>query len=100
MAKREIVWTRNSEIQLQEILSFYSQRNKSQNYSLKLYSKFKTELKKVALKPEIGLKTKLDLIRGLIVGDFILFYKILDDKILVLKVWNCKQNPDKLNISR
>lgn len=100
MAKREIVWTKNSEIQLQEILAFYTQRNKSRNYSLKLYSKFKTELKNVALKPEIGLKTKLDQIRGLIVGDFILFYKILDDKILVLKVWNCKQNPDKLNISR
>ena len=100
MAKREIVWTKNSEIQLQEILEFYTQRNKSRNYSLKLYRNFKTELKNVALKPEIGLKTKLDQIRGLIVGDFILFYKILDDKILVLKVWNCKQNPDKLNISR
>lgn len=100
MAKREVVWTRNSEIQLQEILEFYTQRNKSRNFALKLYRKFKTELKNVALKPEIGLKTKLDQIRGLIVGDFILFYKILDDKILILKVWNCKQNPDKLNIPR
>ena len=100
MAKRVIVWTRNSEIQLQEILEFYIQRNKSRNYSLKLYGKFKAELKNVALKPEIGLKTKLDQIRGLIVGDFILFYKIFDDKIMVLKVWDCKQNPDKLNIPR
>jgi toxin YoeB len=100
MAKRKIVWTRNSEIQLQEILEFYTQRNKSRIFSLKLYRKFKTELKNVALKPEIGLKTKLDQIRGLIVGDHIIFYKILDDKILVLKVWDCKQNPDKLNIPR
>lgn len=100
MAKREIVWTRNSEIQLQEILVFYTKRNKSRNYSLKLYRKFKAELKNVALKPEIGLKTKLDQVRGLIVGDYFLFYKILHDKILVLKVWDCKQNPDKLNIPR
>jgi plasmid stabilization system protein ParE len=100
MANREIVWTRNSEIQLQEILEFFIARNKSNQYSLKLYNKFKSELKIAAQNPEIGIKTKLDQIRGLIVGDYILFYEILNDKILVLKVWDSKQNPEKLDIAR
>ena len=100
MAKREIVWTNVSEIQLQEILEFFTQRNKSTQYSRKLYKKFKTELNTAAKNPEIGIKTKLDQISGLIIEDYILFYEILEDRILVLKVWDCRQNPDKLNIPR
>ena len=87
MAKtREVVWTKNSEIQLQEILEFFKLRNKSNQYSQKLYKQFKTELKTAAQRPDIGIKTKLEKIRGLIVGDYILFYEIGEDKILVLKV--------------
>ena len=85
---------------MQEILEFFIVRNESNLYSLKLYNKFKSELKIAAQNPEIGIKTKLDQIRGLIVGDYILFYEILNDKILVLKVWDSKQNPEKLDIAR
>ena len=100
MAKREVIWTKNSEIQLQEILGFFTKRNKSGLYSRKLYKKFKTELITVSKNPESGIKTKLDQIRGLIIEDYILFYEILDDLIIILKVWDCRQNPDKLNIPR
>jgi len=98
MAKREIIWTNISEIQLHEILDFYTNRNKSGAYSKKLYLKFKTELKTVATNPEVGIKTRLDQIRGIIIDDYILFYEILENKILILKVWDCRQNPDTLNI--
>ena len=100
MAQREIIWTNVSEIQLKEILDFFTKRNKSGLYSKKLYQKFKAELKTAAKNPEIGIKTKLNMIRGLIIGEYILFYEILEDKILILKVWDCRQNPDKLNIAR
>jgi len=46
MAKREITWSKNSVIQLHEILEYYTLRNKSNSYSIKLYQKFKTELSK------------------------------------------------------
>lgn len=100
MAKREVIWTKVSEIQVQEILELYTQRNKSGQYSRKLYKKFKTELKAAAKNPEVGVKTKLDQIRGLIIEDYILFYEILYDRIIILKVWDCRQNPDKVNIPR
>ena len=100
MAKREVVWTRNSEFQLQKILEFYDVKNKSNLYSIKLYQKFKSELKIASQKPEIGVKTKIENVRGLIVDNYILYYEILEDIIMVLKVWDCRQNPDKLNISR
>ncbi len=100
MAKREVIWTKNSEIQLQEILEFFTKRNKSGLYSRKLYKKFKTELLTVSKTPELGIKTKLDQIRGLIIEDYIVVYEILEVSIIVLKVWDCRQNPDKLNIPR
>jgi len=100
MAKREIIWTKVSEIQLQEILEFFTKRNKSGLYSKKLYKEFKTEIKIAAKNPEFGIKTKLDQIRGLIIEDYIIFYEILEDRIMILKVWDCRQNPDKLNIPR
>lgn len=100
MARREVIWTKVSEIQLKEILEFFTNRNKSGEYSRKLYKKFKAELKTVSKNPELGIKTKLDLIRGLIIEDYIIFYEILEDRIIILKVWDCRQNPDKLNIPR
>jgi plasmid stabilization system protein ParE len=98
MDRRKVVWTKNSEIQLHEILEFFTKRNKSGLYSSKLYKKFKAELKTVAKNPELGIKTKLEQIRGLIIDDYILFYEILDDRIIILKVWDCRQDPGKLNI--
>jgi hypothetical protein len=53
MAKREIVWTKISETQLQNIIE-----------------------------------------------DYIIFYEILEDRILILKIWDCRQNPDNLTIQR
>ena len=100
MVKRKVVWTKNAEIQLQEILEFFTERNKSGQYSLRLYKEIKEKLKSDAKRPDLGIKTKLGQIRGLIIGDYILFYEILEDKILVLKVWDCRQNPDKLDIPR
>ncbi|MDO9256612.1 MAG: hypothetical protein Q7U54_13930 [Bacteroidales bacterium] len=67
MAKREVIWTKVSEIQLQEIPEFYTKRNQSSQYSRKLYKKFKTEIKTAAINPESGIKTKLNLIWGLII---------------------------------
>jgi plasmid stabilization system protein ParE len=100
MAKRKVVWTKDSEVQLQGILEFFTLRNKSSVYSRKLYKKFKTELLSVSKKPELGIKTQLDQIRGLIIEDYILFYEILEDRIVILNVWDCRQNPVKLNIPR
>ncbi len=100
MAKREVIWTKNSEIQLQEILEFFTKRNKNGNYSRKLYKRFKTELNIVSINPELGIKTKLDQIRGLIIEDYVLFYEIQEGRILILKVWDCRQNPDSLSIPR
>ena len=76
MVKQKIVWSNKAKIKLLEIFEFYSERNKSKTYSKKLYFKFNKELSVLLKQPEIGVKTELDTVRGLIVGEFILFMKL------------------------
>jgi len=98
MVKRKIVWSNRAKIKLFEILEFYNERNKSTTYSKKLYKKFTKELLLLKKQPEIGIKTDLDNVRGLIVEDFILFYEIYPEMIVVHTVWDCRQNPESLKI--
>jgi plasmid stabilization system protein ParE len=98
MAKRKVVWTISAEIQLQSILDFFNNRNKNANYSRRLYKNLIKVLRTVEKNPELGIKTKIENIRGLIIDDYILFYEISETMILVLKIWDSRQNPNKLDI--
>ncbi len=48
--------------------------------------------------PEMGIETELDSVRGIIVRDFILFYELRAEEIIVHTVWDTRQNPDDLKI--
>lgn len=98
MATRKIIWSPLSKIRLYEILDFFNQRNKSNTYSQKLYRTFREELSILKLQPEIGVKTNFDNTRGLIVGDYVLFYEIEEKQINVLTVLDSRQNPKDLKI--
>ncbi len=98
MAKRKIIWSHRANIKLFEIFDFYAKRNKSTPYSKKLYRKFKKELFLLLKQPEIGTKTDIESIRGLIVEEYILFYEVTPEMIIVHSVWDCRQNPDDLKI--
>ena len=96
MAKRKIIWSQRASIKLFQILDFYAERNGNKVYSVKLYKKFKKELSLLVKQPEIGVITDLETVRGLIVDDFMLFYEFNEAYIIVLTVWDCRQNPDQL----
>lgn len=98
MAKRKIAWSHRANIKLFEILDFYAEKNKSATYSKKLYKKFKKELSLLLKQPEIGTKTDLEFVRGLIVEEYILFYEVTSEMIIVHSVWDCRQNPDDMRI--
>lgn len=98
MVKRKIVWSKRATVRLFGILEFYSNRNQSNVYSKKLYKKIKKELGLLYKQPEIGKTTEIESVRGLIIEDFIIFYEITPDMIIVHTVWDCKQNPDNLTI--
>ena len=94
MAKRKIVWSNRAKKRLYGILEFYIERNKSKSYSIKLYRLFNKEVKLLIKYPELGLKTTEPSVRGLIINDYIIYYEVTDDKIIIHTIWDCRQNPD------
>ncbi len=94
MAKRKIVWSNRAKVRLFEILEFYIKINKSKTYSVKLYKLLNKEVKLLLKYPELGLRTTDPSVRGLIINDYLIYYEVTDDKIIIHTIWDCRQNPD------
>jgi toxin YoeB len=94
MAKRKIVWSNRAKIRLFAILDFYILRNNSKTYSIKLQKLISKEVNLLLKQPDLGLKTSEDTTRGLIIENYIVYYEITDDKIIIHTIWDNRQNPD------
>lgn len=79
-------------------MEFYAERNKSKIYPAKIYSKFNKELQLLLRHPDLGIKTEISFVRGLIIENFILFYEENATTIIVHTVWDSIQNPTDLVI--
>lgn len=97
MVKRKIIWTLKAKNQLFSILEYFAKRNKSKTYSLKLHKKIKSEILITLKQPNIGKQTDVLNIRGLLIENYIVFYELLDTNIIILNIWDCRQNPENLN---
>jgi len=79
-------------------MEFYAERNENAVYSAKLYRLFTKNTKLLLKHPELGAKTTVEGVRGLIVKDYIIFYEFINEDLVVHTLWPCKQNPDGLVI--
>ena len=98
MAKSKIIWSHPSKIKLFEILEYYAEKNNSKEYSIKLYKRFINTLNLLHKHPDLGKKTEIENVRGIVVGDYIVFYENTKAKTIVHTLWDCRQNPDNLKI--
>jgi toxin YoeB len=96
MAARRIVWTTPAKLQLKAIFEYFNFRNKSKLYSLKLNRLIQTELKILLEQPTIGKKTDSINLRGLLIENYYIFYEINETHIIILSVWDTRQNPKRL----
>jgi plasmid stabilization system protein ParE len=94
MAKRKIVWSNRAKIRLYAFLDFYIVRNKSKTYSIKLQKLISKEVNLLLKQPDVGLKTSEDTTRGLIIGNYIVYYEITEDKIIIHTLWDSRQKTD------
>lgn len=93
-ATRKVIWSNESRQQRLEIYKYWNGRNKSTRYSCKLRDLFNDKMQQVAERPLIGRITNMEHVRTVVVRDCLLVYKILEDTILVLSVWEGHQNPE------
>ena len=92
---RQIVWTLKAQEDRIKIFTYWNDHNKSTTYSKKLDRLFKESLKLICRRPFVGKKTDKNNVRAKIVRDYMIFYEITDNHIVVLTIWGCSQDPEK-----
>jgi plasmid stabilization system protein ParE len=100
MAKRKIVWSSKSKIDLFQILEYFYIRNGSKTYSIKLNSKIRRAISLLSTHPFLGLQSDTENVRTIVEGDYAIFYQIEKEAIMITTIWDCRQNPNKLIIPK
>ncbi|MFV0378127.1 MAG: type II toxin-antitoxin system RelE/ParE family toxin [Mangrovibacterium sp.] len=90
---RQIIWTFQAQDYRKRIFEYWNVHNKSNLYSKKLNRLFKESLKLVCKRLLIGKRTNVFNVRAKIVRDYMIFYEITDEHIVVLTIWDSRQNP-------
>ena len=98
MAKLNVIWSNRAKIKRFEILSFYNVRNKSKEFPKKLNQRINREIKLLSKSPNIGIRTDIENVRGLIIDNIILYYEVVQNTIIILFLWDSRQNPKDLKI--
>lgn len=94
MAQREINWSFRATEELKTVLEFYTHRNKSNLYALKLLDEIEAYTSLLLQHAELGKLSQNRLSRVLVMGDFLIIYEISPKCIEILSFWDCQQNPN------
>ena len=94
---KKIVWSAKAQRDRKEILLYWNDRNKSNLYSQKLNYLFIDATNLIAKFPKIGKPSGYKDTRIKIVRDYLIIYKEYPDLILIVTLWDGRQNPLKLN---
>ncbi len=96
MVRKKLIWSKVARQRLVEVLEFFNNRNRSNNYSKKLYKNIQVALKRVCNQSLIGRQSEKKGIHFIIVSDYLIFYKITNNVIEVVTFWDTRQDPAKL----
>lgn len=79
-----------------DILKFWREKNKSNTYSKKLDLRFREVINIIKDFPQIGKQTDDSNARIKIVKEYLLIYEETQDSIIILTIWDSRQDPKKL----
>jgi plasmid stabilization system protein ParE len=96
MAKRKIIWSPDANLDMLNILEYFYKRNGTKTYGKKIYFKIRKSVRLLSKHPFLGIQTDDENIRNLIEGDYAIFYKLDDETIYILSIWDCRQDPEAL----
>lgn len=96
MAK-QIIWSHRAQSDRKKNLEYWKNRTESTSYSKKLDSLFREALSILKDYPQIVRKpTDIDKVRIKVVIDYLLVYEQTEDSIILLSIWDSRQEPEKL----
>jgi plasmid stabilization system protein ParE len=93
---KQIIWSQRAQDDRKQILEYWKNRNKSNTYSKKLDKRFREALNIIRDYPQIGKQTDDQKARIKIVKDYLLIYEETESTIILLTIWDSRQDPEKL----
>ena len=96
MAKKIIVWTETAAKQRRDILAYWTKRNHSIAYAKKLIRLINKQTKIILNHPESFKESIHPNTRESALGHFSLFYRMEHDRLIILSIWDNRQDPQKL----
>ncbi len=98
--RRKIVWTENAIKSRKNLFKYWNSRNKSTLYSKKLNAQFLLALELISKYPKIAISSEIKDIRLKIVSNYYLIYQLTESTIIVLDIWDTRQNPQEIPIQK
>jgi len=95
---KEIRWSLRADRDRQSIEEYWINRIKSNSYSLKLDQLFRERVKLLAETPELGISTQFDFVRFIIVGHYLIYYRITTNYIEIITIWDSRRDPQKFKL--
>jgi addiction module RelE/StbE family toxin len=92
---RKIVWSLQAQQDRKNILAYWKNRNKSNQYSKKLNKLFNDAVHLINAVPQVGRLTSNKTSRIKVVRDYLLVYEIAETTLHVLAIWDGRQDPAK-----
>jgi plasmid stabilization system protein ParE len=96
MAQKKIIWTETAARQRRSILGYWLHRNQSNGYPLKLLRLSNEKANQIAANPMLYKAADIPNMRVAAMGHFSMFYKTIDDTIIITAFWDNRQDPKEL----
>ncbi|MTI19799.1 type II toxin-antitoxin system RelE/ParE family toxin [Fulvivirga sp. RKSG066] len=96
MTGRQVVWTQTAASQRRSILEYWINRNKSNNYSIKILRLSNDKTKVIAQNPKLFRLADFPDTHMAAMGHFSIFYKFNAKEVIITAFWDNRQDPKKL----
>lgn len=96
MVKRNVVWTRTSDLQFIGILEYWVKKNKTNTFSKKLLKLVSERTNQIAEKPFIYKSTDFKDIRVASLRNFSIYHKVTDEQNIIAAFWDNRQDTKNL----
>lgn len=96
MVKR-IVWTNTARKARREILEYWIKHNGTNAYSKNISKLFRIKVALLQSGHYLGKPTDFNDVRVSLVSHFSIFYKVREEEITILGIWDNRRNPDDLH---
>lgn len=93
--RKEVVWTESALNEKLDILHYWIQHNKSATFSIKLNNEFDDAIDFICQHEKCGIEIKEQVFRYL-VREYQILYEITERYIVILSIWDGRQDPQKL----